>query len=228
MADTQESRAPEQGFSLFEFSASAALLAIMSMVILRSIALVQSTQADASTRANLQAHAERALHAILSDLRRSGHVTVTGRALPYVYDGGVASDPLFVAHNHPPAASAANPGDPDFGDNREIVFALPADADFDGRPDLAGGKVQWDARDFGYRVVTTNGVNLLQRTIDGEPQRTIASHIERIVFDTAQSSGWTIPSDTVRVRIFLRGFDTERRVLRHETEVTVRLRNPAI
>ena len=214
------------GFTVLELAIVGAILVLVVASFGQAAASMQRAKDVVEVRTRLQEEATRALTRILDDLRRSGFVAVNGVTYPAFLVDGVAPA-AFAVHGHPPAAEHAQPGDPDFGPNREIVFALPADADADGRPDVdANGQLAWDARDFSY-VLTTgpDGVNRLERRIDAADPRPVADHVERIAFDDSASTGFQLPFDSVRVRLWLRMRGEDGIEYRHQIEGTVRLRN---
>jgi hypothetical protein len=144
---------------------------------------------------------------------------------PYLFEDGDAQVP-FADHAHEPAAKEAEVGDDDFGPNREIVLCRPADADTDGVPDVdVDGDLVWSAYEVSYVLVTEDGVNRLQRRIDAGEPRTVASHVERVTFDDAASSGYEVPLGAVRVRIWFRTADGTGRLHRYFVESTIKLRN---
>lgn len=141
------------------------------------------------------------------------------------------------------------PSDLDADDRPEL------DADRDGTPELDGNGdglhtddagdvtglwdenantihadtgVVWSHEEVSYVVVVlADGSRVLQRRIDNDAvtARVVARHVERVQFDTAESSGWQVPLDAVRVRLFFRATDADGRLFRARNEVTVRLRN---
>jgi len=125
------------------------------------------------------------------------------------------------------AVHTALPGESDFGPNHEIVFLQPLDADASGVPDIdVDGRLVWDSIEYSYVVVTgADGVNVLQRRSNGAAPKTIAKNVERIAFDDNASSGFQIPLDAVRVRIWFRERDSERTLHRYFSEAVVKLRN---
>lgn len=89
-------------------------------------------------------------------------------------------------------------------------------------------RLVWTHQDVGYGVVVgPDGRHELVRKVGGAggPQKTIARDIERVQFDTPVSSGFQIPSGTVRVQLFFRVLDADGHIHRSRTEATVRLRN---
>ena len=67
-------------------------------------------------------------------------------------------------------------------------------------------------------------VSVLTR-LDGANPEVIAFDVERVVFDDAESSGWELPLDAVRVQIYFRGEDEKSRELKYFVEGMTRLRN---
>lgn len=258
------SRSPRAGLSLIEVALVAGILTILARALVETSTHMGRITSSGSVQALLQQQGEEALHAILTDLRRSGEVTVDGKDYPYVFDDGEA-DPPFDAHDHEVADQEAEPGDPDFGPMREIVLVLPSDLDSNGIPDLdmdgdglpefdgnGDGRatesdedyegidwdpdahtigeygVVWSHTEVSYVAVTRpDGINYLERREDADPTtaRRVARDVERVEIDTWESSGWTIATNAVRVRVFLRR-RTENGVLyRHRVEAVVKLRN---
>jgi hypothetical protein len=217
-------RAPEAraGLGLLEFLFAAAILA----VFLGSLALSSRSMLGMGRATDVRATALEvglsSLRTIVDDLRLSGLVGPT----PYLYEDGAALAP-FATFAHAAASENATPGEPDHGPNRELVFRLPADDDGDGEPDFdADGALLWDTRSFGYALVTApDGVNQLERRIDGRTQRVVARHVERVVFDDITSSGFELGLGSIRVRLWLRLPDGNGGTHRQAFETTVGLRN---
>jgi prepilin-type N-terminal cleavage/methylation domain-containing protein len=86
----------------------------------------------------------------------------------------------------------------------------------------------WSHNEVSYVVVVlADGSRVLHRRVnnDAATARVVARHVERVQFDTPESSGWTVPLGAVRVQIFFRTADAEGHIFRARNEVTVRLRN---
>ena len=71
------------------------------------------------------------------------------------------------------------------------------------------------------------GENELVRLVANgtEGEEVLARGVERIQFDTPASAGFTIPTGSVRVRIYFRVTDEEGHVFRSRREALVRPRN---
>jgi hypothetical protein len=215
--------------TVIELAISTLLLIALSGSLTAALLSTRAVFDEGSIRAQLQGAGERALTRIARDLRRSGFVTELGVAYPYFFDDG-ATNATFAAHAHAPADEHANAGEPGFGVNREIVFLQPlmaTDAAGDEAPVLdANGVIQWAPNRVDYVLVTrADGVNYLERRVDGANPQRIASHVERITFDDSVTSAGAVPNDSVRVRIFFRRVDERGVVHRHQAETTVALCN---
>lgn len=93
-------------------------------------------------------------------------------------------------------------------------------------------RLVWSHADVSYQVTATGpgGENELVRVVGGVgglpgERRVLARGVERIQFDTPDSSGFSIPGGTVRVRLFFRVRGSDGKVYRSQLESTVRLRN---
>lgn len=88
--------------------------------------------------------------------------------------------------------------------------------------------VVWSHQEISFVTVThPDGINYLERRLGaGEfGSRRVARDIELVQFDTWKSSGYSIPMNSVRVRVFLRRRTDEGTLFRHRVEAVVRLRN---
>jgi type II secretory pathway pseudopilin PulG len=214
------------GFSVLELSIGMAILLLLIGGLMQSLVSLSRGTDAANVQAELQVQAEQAQTAILHDLKLSGFATSGGNAFPYLFVDGNALG-AYAASAHPPATHTAVAGDPDFGVNREIVFLQPADADLDNRPDVDGNsQMVWSGNQFSYVLVTrADGVNVLQRRVDGLNQRTIATHVERVTFDDNGTSGFVVPLSAIRARIWFRKPDERGTIHRFFCEAVVKLRN---
>lgn len=218
-------RRARAGFTVIELSFAAAILIVLGSALVASMEAMRDTTLTANVQTKLQESGEKALMQIISDLRRSGQVTVALVDYPFLFVDGNAAAP-FAAHWHPAAQQNAAAGEPGFGPSQEIVFLLPQDADLDGVPDLdADAALIWGVTEFSYVLVTgADGINRLERRTNGANGRSVCSSVERVVFDDINTDV-TIPVDSVRVRLFLRQRDSRGVVQRWQSEATLRLRN---
>ncbi len=215
------------GMSLVEYSIAGALLSVVVGTLLSSTQSMITVRTTENSRLQLQHMGEKALRSIVSDLRVSGFDVelATGKQYPEVFNDGNATGG-FALHAHPPVSEGVVAGVPGFGVNKEIVFLLPADDDRNGVPDLsATGDLIWDASDFSYVLVEgPGGVSQLERREEGELDRIVTTHVERLLFER-QADDASIPFAAVRVRIWFRMPDSTGLFHPHFVESTVRLRN---
>lgn len=221
--------AKRAGFTMLELTMGVLILLLLVGSLFQALTSLSMGGAQAEIQSELQAQGERALRAIIDDLKPSGFDDIVVGGVParfpsYFVDGNALNE--YAVNAHPPAVHHAQAGDVDFGPNREIAFLQPADLNGDGRPDVdGGGQLVWSVQQFSYVVVTrADGVNVLQRRRDGVSTRQIAHHVERITFDDVNSVA-TIPLGAVRARIWLRRVDDRGAVHRHYAEAVVNLRN---
>jgi len=214
------------GFTVVELALTSVILFMVMGALVQAVSGVRNLYASGRAASELQAMGQRALDIIRTDLRRSGSVELGGREYPYLFEPG-AADADFALHDHAPAESVATEGQYDFGPDREIVLLAPQDADADGVPDLdATGSLVWSPSEIGYVVVTrADGVNYLERRVDGVLDRTVARHVERLVFDDAPSSNFTVPLGAIRARVYFRCPTETGGELRRVMETTVMLKN---
>ena len=91
-------------------------------------------------------------------------------------------------------------------------------------------RLSWDHEDVAYIVTATGqgGENELVRVTGGlatGQRRVLARGVERIQFDVAETSSFSIPGGTVRVRLFFRLRASDGKVYRSQYEVTARPKN---
>lgn len=222
----QREVSPRNGFSLFEMIISVSLMAMLSGMLIESLANLRSSTIFSENKSSLQVMADKALVEMITELRRSGERSNVGKDYPYVFEGG-APAPAFVLHAHAPAGGTSEAGDNDFGLDNEVVFLMPADANADGRPDIDGnGDLDWSADEISYTVVTrADGINYLERRENALNPTIVGHHVERMVIDTSESSGFEIPLESIRIRLFFRRTDSNGYLVRYSNEAVVALRN---
>ena len=207
------------GFTIIEFAIAITVLGLFAGMLVHSLQRMQGLANTSTVRSLVQDSGEKALKRINQDLRRSGFVN----GYPQFFLNGAGPGP----HQHPPAQKQAQPGDPDFGADREILFLQPADFDGNGIPDLdPSGNLIWDPTEFSYVLVTgPDGVNYLERRIDGAQPRMVARDVERVEFEDNNNPPASVPIGCVRVRIFYRKADQSGTMHMHSAESLIRLRN---
>ena len=216
------------GFTFVEAIISLAILGIMGVAFTSSMRSMANLTHAGNARSNVQREGARALEMVLDDLRRSAFMELGGFEYPHLFENG---DPGagFDLHKHAVPPGEADAGDYDFngGVTREIVLVLPQDADQNRVPDLDGnGELLWSPDEISYVLsLDANGRRVLERRVNGASPDTIATGVERVVFDDAESSGFVIPINAVRVRIYFRVVDEVGRHLRYFVEGMARLRN---
>lgn len=212
------------GLTLLEVLIGSMILFLLAGTLTQSLRAMRSTTATGGALVRAQDAGQRALERIRDDLRRSGFVG------NYPYLGlvdGVPDDPAFAAHGHVAAPKLAVAGDFDFGPNREIVFVLPADLDNNGEPDVdAAGDLVWSVDEVSYVVVPdANGVNWLERRVNGAGPRRVCRNVERITFEDWWIDNTVPLGDAVRVRIFFREPSENGTRARYSVQAVVRLQN---
>jgi len=153
-------------------------------------------------------------------------------------DFGTLREIVFVS-----TADLDNDGRPDMDTDLNGVPELDGDGDgtrsenfadlegiwvsADNTVDSVSGVV-WPHTEWSYVLTTrADGVNCLQRRMNADPStdETIATHVERIQVDTADTCQWTIPLNSVRLQIFFRRLDERGVLFRYTTQVVVALKN---
>lgn len=219
-----------RGLTALEMTVATALLLLTARISVTAIGELQSVTSSADTSTRLQEAGQRALLRIVDDLRRSGAVTVGGKAFPYVFTDGAAQPP-FEDHAHAAAIRYVAPDGSGVSSSREIVFAQPLDADPAGQPghgvpDVDGaGRLAWEASEFSYVVVSSGGRNVLQRRVDAGSPELICAGVESVRFDTSLTSPVSIPANAISVQLAMRGRDSQGQIVRYTARAVVRMRN---
>ncbi len=215
------------GFTLVEALISLAILGVMGVAFTSSMRSMANLTHSGNARSTLQRSAAEALETILTDLRRSGFVNQGGLDYPYLFENGDAKDG-FEAHAHPVPAGEAVDGDYDWqaGLTREIVLLLPDDADNDGEPDVVDGVLVFSDDEISYILTQdVRGQQVLERRVNAGSPKNMATGVERVIFEDSEDTGFAIPLDAIRVRIYFRVRDEAGQEVRYSTEGTARLRN---
>ena len=141
--------------------------------------------------------------------------------------------PSDLDGNGRPELDANGNGVPELdGDGDGVVSDAGTDVDAIWDPASATivdeTRLCWDHSDISYKVVVgPTGENELVRLVANgtEGEEVLARGVERIQFDTPASAGFTIPTGSVRVRIYFRVTDEEGHVFRSRRQALVRPRN---
>ncbi|MDF1839543.1 MAG: type II secretion system protein [Planctomycetota bacterium] len=84
----------------------------------------------------------------------------------------------------------------------------------------------WDKAGVRYAVLDgPDGRTYLERWVGGVLDRRIAKDVERFLVETPLETGFTIPSNAVRISLFLRRTDTDGVTYRHSAQWVVSLQN---
>lgn len=215
------SRPRRAGFTMTEMAVSAVVLLILGAGIAQSSGALRNAMTGTQSGDVLMTDAIAALDAIRDDLKSSGFVA----AYPHMFTNGDAGLG-FEIHDHEPATKHAKGKDPAAGDDREVIFVRPADADGNGVPDVNGvGGLVWDAVEYSYvRVDDAKGTPVLERRVDGVTDRVVARNVERVQFE-APGPGSTVPPQTVRVTFHMRRTAPGGAVQKYFAQTMVKLRN---
>ena len=221
-----------RGFQMVDLAISLTIFFVVVGSFTRAISSVQSEVSSSSARTSLARAGNRALRAIVDDIRYSGFATVAGNDFPHVFTNGDAAAP-FDAHDHAvPVVVPDSPSDaivaagPGAIVSREAIFLLPSDANGAGPPDLdANGQARWGNAEVSYVLVPDGTSNRIERRVDGVQDETIARNVSALFIDTPASSGFVVPLGCMRVRITLTSFNDDGQRLDHAVESVVRLRN---
>lgn len=219
-------RGKNEGYTILEMAISMVILGIVLAGVFSVLAASRSIFQTGITLSSLQDQARKALDQITREVRQSGTV-INDPYSPYPYlfvDGN--AEGYYEHHWHPPAVSHSSPGDPDYGPNREIVFRMAKDVDGDGLLTSATtGAIEWGPDQISYVVLTTDdGVNELQRRINGVLPVTVVRYVERIVVDDYRTDP-ELTKNQISIVIHMRRTTRTGRLLRTCLSTTVNMRN---
>ncbi|MCP5022392.1 MAG: hypothetical protein GY930_11525 [bacterium] len=188
-------RNSQAGLGLVELMLTVGLFTGLLTLFSMSLQGFSENQRSSMDQAKAQMNAQKGLSAIREALGQ----TSFGGGLPEVFDGndmGVA----FPALAHPVANAYEN-----LPPTRELVFQTLVDADDDGWPDVdAAGKMFWSPT-LAALIVTpdTQGVNRLYMVDADGGRNPLARNVGSLVIDDSASSGFQIPLNQLRVRLFM-------------------------
>ena len=206
----------EAGTTLVELIAMTGVLALVISALFCAFTVANQLFRAGDMAVNLEEQGRLALTRICAELKQTGYYydESSGKDYPYIFANATA-DGLFADYTHTPAQHDAEEGTVAHGTTKEIVFRLAADVDGDGyKTDASTGQIEWSADEISYQLRTDDeGVNYLERRVNNAAPEVIASHVERITFDTIYSDS-SVPYGQVRVVIHLRKTDTDGRVIK--------------
>ena len=183
------------GFGLVELLLTVGLFSGLLTLFSMSLQGSSENQRSSMDQAKAQMNAQKGLSAIREALGQ----TSFGGGLPEVFDGnnmGVA----FPALAHPAANAYDN-----LPPVKELVFQTLMDADDNGWPDVdAAGNMSWSPT-LAALIVTPDaqGVNRLYMVDADGGRRPLARNVGSLVIDDSATSGFQIPLNQLRVRLYM-------------------------
>ncbi len=209
------------GFTLIEVTISLSLVATVLFGLGLLIQTFGGSSRTESVGLSLSADALEILATVTEDLGRSGFVTLGGEDYPLFFPAGEPPAGFEDFEHEEPHRIGDDPEE-----SREILFPMPADADGDNWPDMAGSEVAWEAVPIAYLLVPADdGTNtLIRRGVDGV-DRTISRSVQEVRFEDPEDTGWEIPLNTVRVTVVLGAQDFDGRLITREASAEIALMN---
>ncbi len=183
------------GFGLLELLITVGLFTGLLTLFSMSLRGSSETQRSSMDQAVAQMNARKGMTAIREALGQSGF----GAGMPETFDGNTMGD------SHPALAHPAANAYDNLPVGRELVFQTLEDLDDDGWPDVdAAGNMAWSPT-LSALIVTPDaqGVNRLFLTDSNGGRRSLARNVGSLVIDDSASSGFQIPLDQLRVRLFM-------------------------
>jgi len=185
----------QAGFGLLELLITVGLFSGLLTLFSMSLQGSAEKQRSSMDQAAAQMNAQKGLSAIREALGQTNF----GGGLPAVYDGNdIGADYPALAH---PAANAYD----NLPQSRELVFQTLLDADDNGWPDVdAAGNMSWSPT-LAALIVTPDaqGVNRLYMVDTDGGRNPLARDVGSLVIDDSASSGFQIPLNQLRVRLFM-------------------------
>ncbi|MDF1838838.1 MAG: hypothetical protein P1V35_13290 [Planctomycetota bacterium] len=191
----QRIQSKRAGFGLLELLITVGLFTGLLSLFSMSLRTSTENQRSSMDQAAAQMNAQKGLTAIREALGQ----TSFGGGLPAVYDGNTLGLD-YPALAHPPANAFDN-----LPPSRELVFQTLEDADDNGWPDVdAAGNMSWSPT-LAALIVTPDaqGINRIYLVDTAGGRRPLARNVGSLVIDDSASSGFQIPLDQLRVRLFM-------------------------
>jgi prepilin-type N-terminal cleavage/methylation domain-containing protein len=226
-AEPAASGSREKGTTLLEMMIVVAIIGCLAIGMFKLFAAANCLFRAGNAKADIEEQGRIAAMGIANELRQSGYYMdpVTGKSYPHIFADGAALWP-FSSHAHTPARHHAEVGTSAYGPSREVVFRITADLDGDGvRTASATGDIEWGADEISYVLVTAgDGVNQVERRVNGGSPKIVARYVERMLFDdSATDSG--VPYGQVRLTLYMRKTTSDGRVVKASYSTIVKMRN---
>jgi prepilin-type N-terminal cleavage/methylation domain-containing protein len=217
----------EDGFTLLEMMMVVIMISCLTLGLFKLFAAANTLFRSGDVKADIEEHGRMAMMSIANDLRQTGYFTdpVSGKSYPYIFTDGNAQSP-FSSQWHAAAHHSAEAGSPAHGPTREIVFRMTADLDGNGvRTSAATGQIEWGPAEISYVLVTaSDGVNELQRRVNGGSPTIVARYVERVCFDDSATDS-NVPYGQVRLTLHMRKTTTDGRVVKTIYSTLIKMRN---
>jgi prepilin-type N-terminal cleavage/methylation domain-containing protein len=217
----------ERGTTLLEMMIVVAIIGCLAVGLFKLFASANSLFRAGDAKADIEEQGRVAAMSIANELRQSGYYTdpVTLKSYPYIFADGAAQSP-FSAHSHTPAQHHAEAGTSAYGPSHEIVFRITADLDGDGvRTASATGDIEWNASEISYVLVTAaDGVNQVERRVNGGSPKIVARYVERMCFDDNATDS-SVSYGQIRLTLYMRKTTTDGRVVKASYSTIVKMRN---
>lgn len=225
-AHLHKTAARRAGYTLLELCISATVLGLFTSLSILTLERVRSSAAASAAMHRAQAAAHRSLAALMDAFQSTGYETVDGLDLPQLIEPGKTQAVLEEwAYEAAPIPAGARGAAAEASNS--ILIALPADTDANGIPDVdADGALIWDTTPIQFLVVAGAGArNQLVRRVSGQADEVVMDNVERVHFQDAESSGWILPLNTLRVRAWVRLDDGQGGTMPYVLDTLVRARN---
>jgi len=221
-------RQARAGFSLVEALVSSFIFVSLLVAVYAALGDSISFSGVQDTYAQMQMDAKRALERMSTELRMTGRFDnpIPGQpGYPYIFFDGKALGTFEPLRHDAPARHLA-PGNPAYGETREPGFKIPEDLDGDGLlTDAATGNIEWTDHDISYALITDpNGINVLYRSVDGNPTDILARYVERITFDTIDTDA-SIDLNEIVITVYMARPDNDGNWLQTTLSTCVTMRN---